>query len=85
VCVCVCIHTHTYIYMYVYIYRIYYIKINYVFRPLTMAIFRLRLKKLSKQLYSTYMSCIQRGGKGCGGCEISHVLCRMGDVGTGVT
>ena len=38
---------------YIYIYRererererIYYIKINYMFRPLTMAIFRLRLKK----------------------------------------
>ena len=28
------------------IYRIYYIKINYIFRPFTMAIFRLRLKNL---------------------------------------
>jgi len=27
-------------------YRIYYIKINYLFRPLKMAIFRLRLKNL---------------------------------------
>ena len=53
-----------------------------MFRPLTMAIFRLRLKKLSKQLYSTYVGCIQWGGKRCGGLEISHVLCGMGGVGT---
>ena len=49
-----------YKYIYIYIRRIYYIKINYMFRPLTMAIFRLRLKKkLSKQLYSAYAGCIQ--------------------------
>jgi len=46
-------------------YRIYYIKNNYMFRHLTMAIFRLRneKKKLSKQLYSTYVGCIQWGGE----------------------
>ena len=42
--------------VYIYIYRerererIYYIKVNYMFQPFAMAIFRLRLKKLSKQL-----------------------------------
>ena len=60
--------------------RIYYIKINYMFRPLTMAIFRLMLKKLCKQLYSTYVGCIQWGGKRWGGHEISHVLCGMSGV-----
>ena len=34
------------IYIYIYIYRIYYIKINYMFWSLTVAIFRLRLKNL---------------------------------------
>jgi len=44
-------------------YRIYYIE-NYMFRHLTMAIFKLRNeKKLSKQLYSTYVDCIQWGDK----------------------
>ena len=66
----------------VYIYIIYYININYMFRLLAMAIFRLRLKKLSKQLYSTYVGCIQWGRKRWGGYEISHVLCRIGGVGT---
>ena len=46
-----------------YMYRIYYIK-YYVFRHLTLAIFRSRNeKKLSKQLYSTYVGCIQWGGE----------------------
>ena len=39
-------------------YRIYYIQKNYMFRHLTMAIFRLRMKKLSKQLHSNYVGCI---------------------------
>jgi len=34
----------------IYIYRIYYIKINYMFRPFTMAIFRFRLKMLINPL-----------------------------------
>jgi len=38
-------------YIYIYIYRIYYVKINYMFRPFTIAIFRMSLKTLSKQLY----------------------------------
>jgi len=62
--------------------EIYYIN-NYMFRHFTLAIFRLRNeKKLSKQLYSTYVDCIQGGGKGGDGHEISHVLCSMGGVGT---
>ena len=44
-------------------YSIYYIRYNYMFRHLTIAIFRLRMKKISKQLYSTYVGCIQWGGK----------------------
>jgi len=40
------------------------------------------MNKVSKQLYLTYVGCIQRGGKRRGGYEISHVLCRMGGVGT---
>jgi hypothetical protein len=35
-----------------------------MFRPLTMVIFRLRLRKLSKQLYSTYVGCIHWGDRG---------------------
>jgi len=66
-------------------YRIYYIKNNYMFRHFTLAIFRLRNdKKLSKQLYSTYVGCIQWGGKRWSGYEMTHVLCRMGGVGTWV-
>ena len=55
-----------------------------MFRHFTLAIFMLRNEKLSKQLYSTYVGCIEWGGKGCGGYEIWYVLCRMGGVGTGV-
>ena len=45
-------------------YRIYYIENNYMFRHLTMAIFRLRNeKKHIRQLYSTYVGCIQWVGK----------------------
>jgi len=56
-----------------------------MFRHFTLAIFRLRNeKKLSKQLYSTYVGYIQWGGKRGSGYEISHVLCRMGGVGTWV-
>ena len=40
------------------VYRIYYVKNNYMFRHFTMAIFRLRNEKI-KQLYSTYVGCIQ--------------------------
>ena len=58
-----------------YMYRIYYIKNNYMFRHLTVAIFRLRNKK-SKQLYSTYVGSIQWGGKR-GGChKMAIVNCR---------
>jgi hypothetical protein len=45
------------------IYIIYYIEINYMFRHFSLAIFRLINAKLSKQLYSTCVYCIQWGGK----------------------
>jgi len=52
-------------------YRIYYIQNNYMFRHFTFAIFRLRNEKLSKQLYATYVGCIQWGGQ----CEVpKHVV-----------
>ena len=60
---------------------IYYIKNNYMFRPFSLAIFRLRNEKNSKQLQSTYVGCIQWGSKRWSGYEISHVLCRMVGVG----
>ena len=54
-----------------------------MFRPFSLAIFSFIIeKKLSKQLHSTCVGCIQWGGKMCIGNEISHVLCRMGGVGT---
>jgi len=55
-----------------------------MFWHFTLAIYRLRNEKLSKQLYSTYVGCIQWGGKMWSGFEISHVLCRLGGVGTWV-
>jgi len=55
-----------------------------MFRHFTLAIFKLRNEKLSKQLYLTCVGCIQRGGKGWSGYEIFHVLCRMCVVGTWV-
>ena len=42
------------------------------------------MKELSKQLYLTCVGCIQWGGKRWSGYEISHVLYRMGGVGTWV-
>ena len=56
--VCTCL---TQLYLMVDIYRIYYIKINYIFRPLTMAIFRLRLKNFVSSY--TCVGCIQWRGK----------------------
>ena len=64
-------------------YRIYYIKDNYMFQPFSLAIFRLINEKLTK-LRLTCVGCIQRGGKRWSGYGISHVLCRMGGVGTWV-
>jgi len=44
--------------------KMYYIKTNYMVRQFTLTIIRLRnKKKLSKQLYSTYVGCVQWGGK----------------------
>jgi len=59
--VCICL---TQLYAGRDMYRIYYTKNNYMFRHFTLAIFRLRNeKKPSKQLYSTYVGCIQWEGK----------------------
>ena len=63
-------------------YIIYYIKNNYMFRPFSLAIFRLINEKLSMQLHLTCVGCIQWRGKRWSGNEISHVFCRMGGVGT---
>ena len=63
------------------IYRIYYVKINYMFRPLAMTIFRLRLKNLVSS-YTRLMWAVCSGVvRGEVGTEISHVLCRMGRCG----
>jgi len=53
---------------------IYYINNNYMFRPFSLAIFRLINEKLSKQLQLTCVGCIQWGGKMWSGNEISHVV-----------
>ena len=58
-------------------YIIYYIKNNYMFRPFSLAIFRLiNEKKLSKQLYSTCVVCIQWEGEvGTRSMTIHSILC----------
>jgi len=64
---------------------IYYIKINYMFRPFSLAIFRLIIEKLitlSKQLYLTYVSYIYSGEVRCGVGMRSRMLCRLGGMGT---
>jgi len=55
-----------------------------MFRPLSLTIFRLINEKSGKKLHSTCVGCIQLGGQGWSGYEISHVLCREGGVGTWV-
>ena len=55
-----------------------------MFRHFSLAIFRLINEKIIKQLYSTCVYYIQWGGKRLNGYEMSHVLCRMGGVGTWV-
>jgi len=45
-----------------------------MFRPFSLAIFRLINEKLSKQLHLTCVGCIQCGGKMWSGNEISHVV-----------
>ena len=42
------------------------------------------MKKLGKQLYLSYVGCVQWGGNRCNGYEILNVLYRMGGVGTWV-
>jgi len=63
---------------------IYYIRYNYMFRRLTMAIFRLYMKYLVSSYTRLNMNCIQWGGRSWGGHEISYVSWRLGDVGTWV-
>ena len=53
-----------------------------MFRPFSLAIFRLLNEKLSKHLHLTFVGCIQWGGKMWSANEISPMLCRMGGVGT---
>jgi len=45
-----------------------------MFRPFSLAIFRLINEKLSKQLHLTCVGCIQWGGKMWSGYEISHAV-----------
>ena len=45
---------------------------------------RLIYINIAKQLHLTCVGCIERGGQGWSGYEISHVLCRKGGVGTWV-
>jgi len=42
------------------------------------------MRNIGKQLHSTCVGCIQGGGQGWSGYDISHVLCRKGGVGTWV-
>jgi len=65
-----------------YIFSIYYIGYNYMFRRLTMAIFRLYMKYLVSSYMRLNMGCIQWGGRRRGGHEISYVSWRLGGVGT---
>ena len=55
-----------------------------MFQPFSLAIFRLIMRNIGKQLHSTCVGSIQWGGQGCSGYEISHVLCRMGGVGSAI-
>jgi len=61
---------------------IYYIRCNYMFRRLTMAIFRLYMKCLVSSYTRLNMGCIHWGGRRRGGHEISYVSWRVGGVGT---
>jgi len=65
-----------------YISIIYYIRYNYMFRCLTMAIFRLYMKYLISSYKRLIMGCLQWGGRRWGGHEISYVSWRLGGVGT---
>jgi len=62
------------------IYSIYYIKYNYMFRLLTMAIFRLYMKYLVSSYTRLIIGCIQWGGRRWGGHEISYVSWWLGGV-----
>jgi len=60
------------------IYSIYYIRYNYMFWRLYSAHLQVVHEILSKQLYETYIGCIQWGGRSRGGHEIS---CHRGCMG----
>ena len=64
-------------YIYIYIHIIYCTDNNYMFRHFSLTTIRLINEKLSKQLYSTCVYCLQWWGKRCSGYETSHLLCRM--------
>ena len=55
-------------------YRIYYIKIKYLFRPLTMAIFRLRLRNLIRS-YTRHMWAVYSGKVRGEVCTRSRMCC----------
>jgi len=61
---------------------IYYIRYNYMFRHLTMAIFRLYIKYLVSSYTRLNMGCIQWGGRSWGGHEFSYVSWKLRGVGT---
>jgi hypothetical protein len=56
-----CVYCLTQLYDGIDMYRIYYIENSYVFRPLHWPSSGWEMKKLSKQLYWTYMCCVQWG------------------------
>jgi len=61
-------------------YSIYYIRYNYMFRRLTMAIFRLYMKYLVSSYTRLIIGRIQRGGRRRGGHEFLYVSRRLGGV-----
>jgi hypothetical protein len=61
---------------------IYYIRYNYMFRRLIMAIFRLYMKYLVSSYTRLNMGRLQWGGRSWGGYEISYVSWRLGGVDT---
>ena len=67
---------------------IYYMKINYKFRPFSLAIFRLIIEKIEKHLVGSYtwlMSVFLYSGEvSCGLGMRSRMLCRMGGMNSAI-
>jgi len=61
---------------------IYYVRYSYMFRRLTVAIFRLFMKYLVSSYTRLNMGCIQGAGRSWGRHESSYVSWRLGGVGT---